>query len=79
MVSSPPALGISYTEVSLQYNALLTRATSPGTNFYSPRWEGPPVPELIEWGQLNALDLLNAGFAMLQKSRYAIISASLHK
>ena len=69
MAPSSPALGISNTEVSLQYNALLTRATSPGTNFYSPRWEGPPVPELIEWGQLNALDLLNSGFAMLSNDR----------
>ena len=57
-----------------QYNALLTRATTPGTNLYSPRWEGPPVPKLLEWGQLNALDLLNSGFAMLPKNRYAVFA-----
>ena len=56
-----------------KYNALLTRATFPGTNVYSPMWEGPPVRELLEWGQLNALDLLNIGFAMLAKDRYRVI------
>ena len=47
-----------------QYNALLTKATTPNSNIYSPRWEGPPVSDLLEWGQLNALELLNVGFTM---------------
>ena len=59
----------------LQYNALLTRATILGTNIYSPRWEGPPIPDLVEWGQLNALDLLNVGFAM-SETRYSIPRAA---
>ena len=53
--------------LATQYNALLSRATKQGTNVYGPNWEGPPVLQLDECGQLSALELLNAGFAMLQQ------------
>ena len=49
----------------MQYNAILTRATIPGTNIYSANWGGPPVATLSEWGQLSALELLNSGFGLL--------------
>lgn len=41
-----------------QYNALQDLATSPGTNEYSSAWSGPPVPELLPWGQLDALEVM---------------------
>lgn len=43
----------------LQYNALLDLASNPGSNIYSPAWEGPPQG-FTTWGQLAALDVLNS-------------------
>ncbi len=50
---------------NFQFNALLDLASTPGSNVYSPRWEGPPIPNLNPTGQLTALDVLNSalGFA----------------
>jgi len=45
--------------VDVQYNALLDLASNPGSNIYSPAWEGPPQG-FTTWGQLAALDVLNS-------------------
>ena len=38
-------------------------ATSPGTNIYSQTWIGPPVGKIIEWGQLDSLDVHNCALS----------------
>ncbi|CAL1708144.1 unnamed protein product [Somion occarium] len=48
--------------VTVQYNALLNYARA--GNQYSPNWLGPPTPNLVPWGQLAALDVLNAAIDM---------------
>ncbi|KAI0341353.1 hypothetical protein BDW22DRAFT_1444251 [Trametopsis cervina] len=46
--------------ITVQFNALQDLASKPGSNMYSSRWEGPPPPDMQPWGQLAALDVLNA-------------------
>lgn len=41
-------------------NALQDLASFPGTNSYSSRWQGPPPPTFLPYGQLAALDVLNS-------------------
>lgn len=43
-----------------QLNALVDLASSPQGNQYSPQWEGPGPTKVLPWGQLAALDVLNA-------------------
>ena len=47
---------------------VLSLATSPGSNQYSTRWEGPPASHFILEGQLGALDLLYASLGLLLTS-----------
>ncbi|KAI0074074.1 hypothetical protein K474DRAFT_1710153 [Panus rudis PR-1116 ss-1] len=46
------------------YNSLLDLARDEKTNFYSPDWKGPPPTSLLPWGQLAAIDTLNAALGM---------------
>lgn len=48
-----------------QLNALLDLATTPGTNQYSPRWEGPPPSSLLPQGQLAATDVLYSALGLI--------------
>ncbi|KZV69020.1 hypothetical protein PENSPDRAFT_493749 [Peniophora sp. CONT] len=43
----------------VQYNALLDLASNEG-DFYSPIWTGPSLQTRVPWGQLSALEVLNA-------------------
>ncbi|EKM50197.1 uncharacterized protein PHACADRAFT_213947 [Phanerochaete carnosa HHB-10118-sp] len=54
--------------ITVQYNTLQDLATSPGTNMYSSAWSGPPIPVLVPWGQLDALEVMRSefGFALKQ-------------
>ncbi|VDC00026.1 unnamed protein product [Peniophora sp. CBMAI 1063] len=47
----------------VQYNALLDLASSNG-DFYSPVWIGPTLKEMVPWGQISALEVLNAAIDM---------------
>ncbi|KAI0084768.1 hypothetical protein BDY19DRAFT_519581 [Irpex rosettiformis] len=46
--------------ITVQFNALLDLASTPGSHQYSPRWEGPPPPVLLPYGQLSAANVLIA-------------------
>ncbi|KAJ3551608.1 hypothetical protein NM688_g4606 [Phlebia brevispora] len=48
----------------VQFNALRDLALNPANNSYSPDWQGPAIEPVLSWGQLNALDVMNAAFAM---------------
>lgn len=39
-------------------------ATVPGANQFSPTWFGPPAGRLLPWGQVAALDVLNAALGL---------------
>ncbi|KZV69022.1 hypothetical protein PENSPDRAFT_686733 [Peniophora sp. CONT] len=54
--------------VTVQYNALIDLASVDG-NIYSPIWTGPPDDTILPWGQLSALDVLNAAIGMSSLSR----------
>lgn len=53
--------------LELQYNALLDFARNDSYSF-SPSWLGPPPSHFLPWGQLAALDVLNAGIGIAQAS-----------
>ena len=53
------------TNLMLQYNALLDFAKDDSYGFSS-SWLGPPPSRLLPWGQLAALDVLNAGIRIAQ-------------
>ena len=55
---------------ALQYNALVDLASSNGS-FYSPIWTGPPLNASLPWGQLCAMDVLNAAIGMSSLNRCA--------
>ncbi|KAI0090058.1 hypothetical protein BDY19DRAFT_748242 [Irpex rosettiformis] len=55
--SSNVEAGFIQSFITVQFNALLDLASTPGSNQYSPRWEGPPPVELLPWGQLAAIDV----------------------
>ncbi|KAK7688576.1 hypothetical protein QCA50_008114 [Cerrena zonata] len=48
----------------VQYNAVLNDARAPNTSWYSPSWNGPPASQLLPWGQLAAIDILNAAIGL---------------
>lgn len=50
--------------VAVQYNALVDLAAAPGSANYSSSWIGPPATQLLPWGQVAALDVLNAAFSI---------------
>ncbi|KZV69018.1 hypothetical protein PENSPDRAFT_493617 [Peniophora sp. CONT] len=51
----------------VQYNALLDLASHNG-DFYSPVWTGPALQTRVPWGQLSALEVLNAAINMSSTS-----------
>ncbi|KAJ3481295.1 hypothetical protein NLI96_g7759 [Meripilus lineatus] len=51
--------------INVQYNALLELASNDSYNFSS-SWPGPPPTHLLPWGQVAALDVLNAGIGIAQ-------------
>ncbi|KAJ3481300.1 hypothetical protein NLI96_g7761 [Meripilus lineatus] len=53
--------------INVQYNALLDLASKDSYNFSS-SWPGPAPSRLLPWGQVAALDVLNAGIGMAQAS-----------
>ncbi|KAJ3481290.1 hypothetical protein NLI96_g7755 [Meripilus lineatus] len=53
--------------INVQYNALLDLASRDSYSFSS-SWPGPPPTRLLPWGQVAALDVLNAGIGMAQLS-----------
>ncbi|KZV77390.1 hypothetical protein PENSPDRAFT_747116 [Peniophora sp. CONT] len=46
--------------ITNQYNSLLENALTPGTDFYTTSWIGPPDPNFSPAGNIAALDVLNA-------------------
>ncbi|VDC00027.1 unnamed protein product [Peniophora sp. CBMAI 1063] len=60
---SSPLASLIEAFIMVQYNALLDLASANET-FYSPIWTGPPVDESSAWGQLSAVDVLNAAIGM---------------
>ena len=39
-------------------------ATLPGANQFSPTWYGPPAGRFLPWGQVAAMDVLNAALGL---------------
>lgn len=60
----------------MQLNALLDLASTPGSNVYSPRWQGPPIPNLNPTGQLTAIDVLNSAVGIVEDENTSSSSAS---
>jgi len=60
--------------ISIQYNTVLTNATSNQSNGYSASWLGPsttsPPSGNFTTGNIMALDVLNAGFLFAQQGSY---------
>ncbi|VDC00024.1 unnamed protein product [Peniophora sp. CBMAI 1063] len=61
--------------VMVQYNALLDLASNNGS-IYSPNWLGPTVTTAVPWGQLAAMEVLNAAIAMPPTNSSAPTGAS---
>ncbi|KAI0085380.1 hypothetical protein BDY19DRAFT_909166 [Irpex rosettiformis] len=53
--------------------ALKDLASIPGTNQYSPRWEGPPPTDLLPWGQLAAIDVLVSAVGLTGTSNSSVM------
>ncbi|KAK7688612.1 hypothetical protein QCA50_008150 [Cerrena zonata] len=49
--------------LTVQHNAILNLARYPGTNWYTHAWTGPPVPTMLPWGQLAAMDVLSSAIS----------------
>ena len=56
-----------------QYNALLDLASNNGS-FYSPVWTGPQILTKLPWGQLSAMDVLNAAIGMVPMNGCIVLS-----
>ncbi|KAJ3480126.1 hypothetical protein NLI96_g8573 [Meripilus lineatus] len=50
--------------IMVQFNSIMNVATVPGANQFSPTWFGPPAGRLLPWGQVAALDVLNAALGL---------------
>ncbi|CAL1713536.1 unnamed protein product [Somion occarium] len=51
--------------LAVQFNAVLDLARPPNSTLFSSNWRGPPMTDrVLPWGQLLALDVLNAGLSM---------------
>ncbi|KAJ3551607.1 hypothetical protein NM688_g4605 [Phlebia brevispora] len=50
------------------FNALRDLAFNATINSYSPQWDGPAIDVVLPWGQLDALDVMNAAFSMVPTS-----------
>ncbi|CAL1707092.1 unnamed protein product [Somion occarium] len=54
--------------LAVQFNAVLDLARPPNSTLFSPSWRGPPVTDrALPWGQLLALDVLNAGLSAIPR------------
>ncbi|KAI0084757.1 hypothetical protein BDY19DRAFT_997487 [Irpex rosettiformis] len=62
--------------ITVQLNALLSRASTPGSNQYSPQWEGPPPQVLSPYGQLAAADVLFSAVGLLDTKNASATSPS---
>ncbi|KZV62774.1 hypothetical protein PENSPDRAFT_758461 [Peniophora sp. CONT] len=62
----------------VQYNAVLQLATDANisSNVYSPIWIGPAVPTMLPWGQIPAVEVLNA--AILENTSSSSSPSSSH-
>ncbi|KAJ3480127.1 hypothetical protein NLI96_g8570 [Meripilus lineatus] len=62
----------------ITYYALLNAATVPGVYHFSPAWNGPPARQLLPWGQIAAMDVLNAalGFALQAAPNKPIVTGT---
>ncbi|KAK7688601.1 hypothetical protein QCA50_008139 [Cerrena zonata] len=49
--------------LTVQHNAILNLAKYPGSDWYTPTWAGPPVPIMLPWGQLAAMDVLSSAIS----------------
>ncbi|KAK7688606.1 hypothetical protein QCA50_008144 [Cerrena zonata] len=49
--------------LTVQHNAILNVARYPDTDWYTPTWFGPPVPTMLPWGQLAAMDVLSSAIS----------------
>ncbi|KZV62619.1 hypothetical protein PENSPDRAFT_242590 [Peniophora sp. CONT] len=65
--SSSPMANLIQAFMMVQYNALLDLA-SQNEDLYSPIWTGPSLQTRVPWGQLSALDVLNAAINMSSAS-----------
>ncbi|KAK7688580.1 hypothetical protein QCA50_008118 [Cerrena zonata] len=54
--------------LTIQYNTILNLARYPNTNWYSPIWTGPPIPSMLPWGQLAAIDVFNSVIGLADES-----------
>ncbi|KAI0084764.1 hypothetical protein BDY19DRAFT_1051104 [Irpex rosettiformis] len=67
--TSPGSIFADYISsfITVQFNALQDLASTPNTNSYSSLWEGPPPPpnQILPWGQLAALDVLNSAVGLV--------------
>ncbi|KAI0086121.1 hypothetical protein BDY19DRAFT_908628 [Irpex rosettiformis] len=52
--------------ITVQLNALTDLSSITGNNLYSPKWEGPPPTQLLPWGQVDAVDILNADMGLAE-------------
>jgi len=60
----------SYIEsfITVQYNSLQSTSRQPGTDFYETSWFGPANATLNTFGNLAALDVLNAEFSFVAQN-----------
>ncbi|KAI0090053.1 hypothetical protein BDY19DRAFT_992295 [Irpex rosettiformis] len=63
--------------ITVQLNALTDLSSVTGSNLYSPKWEGPPPTQLLPWGQLAAVDVLNAAVGLAEDARYDLHAITL--
>ncbi|KAI0094127.1 hypothetical protein BDY19DRAFT_1564 [Irpex rosettiformis] len=63
--------------IIVQLNALTDLSSVTGSNLYSPKWEGPPPTQLLPWGQLAAVDVLNAAVGLAEDARYDLHAITL--
>lgn len=64
-VQYPSDSRVLITQALFQYNAAITFARSPGTDFYTYHWSGPPATSMTPWGQLAAADVLNSAIGLI--------------
>ncbi|KAK7683477.1 hypothetical protein QCA50_013311 [Cerrena zonata] len=55
--------------ITIQYNALLSIARTPGTDIFSQSWCGPPTTSLLPASQLGALDVFNSVIGLANDSQ----------
>ncbi|KZV69019.1 hypothetical protein PENSPDRAFT_666027 [Peniophora sp. CONT] len=73
--SSSPMANLIQAFMMVQYNALLDLASNNGS-FYSPKWSGPQLVTKVPWGQLSAMEVLNAAIGMAPANSSTTSSAT---